>query len=107
MTNPDLFSRNFITMCKTHKVKELYVFGAVLNGNFTDESDLEMLVDIDEADPLIRGELLRSLLEGLEAYCERKVDLLTPSSLRNHYLLETINNTKRLIYDGSKGDIVR
>jgi predicted nucleotidyltransferase len=98
----DLYSKNFIALCKRHKVKELYVFGSVINGNFTDDSDLDILVEINEPDPLNRGELLLSLWNELELYCNRKVDLLTPNSLRNPYLKESINNTKRLLYDGSK-----
>lgn len=107
MIRADLYSKRFISMCKAHKVKELFVFGSAVNGNFTDESDLDVLVEINEADPLIRGELLLSLWNELELYSERKVDLLTPSSLRNPYLSDSINNTKRLIYDGSKEEVLR
>ncbi len=103
----DLYSKNFIAICKAHKVKELYLFGSAVNGNFTDKSDLDILVDIDEPDPLIRGELLLSFWDELELYSDRKVDLLTPSSLRNPYLIESINKTKRLIYDGSKEEVLR
>jgi predicted nucleotidyltransferase len=104
---PDLYSKNFITMCKSHKVKELYVFGSAVNGNFTDQSDLDILVEINESDPLARGELLLSLWNALELYCNRKVDLLTPNSLRNPYLKESINNTKKLLYDGSTEEVLR
>ncbi|WP_214071363.1 nucleotidyltransferase domain-containing protein [Mucilaginibacter sp. dw_454] len=107
MNRADLYSKNFIAICKSHKVKELYIFGSAVNGNFTDKSDLDVLVEINEPDPLIRGELLLSLWNELELYSNRKVDLLTSSSLRNPYLLESINNTKRLLYDGSKEEVLR
>lgn len=103
----DLYSKNFIAICKAHKVKELYLFGSAVNGNFTDKSDLDILVEIDESNPLVRGELLLSLRDALEHYSDRKVDLLTLSSLRNPYLSESVNNTKRLIYDGSKEKVLR
>jgi len=102
----DLYSKNFIALCKLHKVRELYVFGSAVNGNFTDESDLDVLVELNESDPLIRGELLLSLWNELELYCHRKVDLLTFNSLRNPYLKESINNTKKLLYDGSKEEVL-
>jgi predicted nucleotidyltransferase len=103
----DLDSKNFIALCKAHKVKALYVFGSAVNGNFTDESDVDFLVEINETDPLNRGELLLSLWNELELYCDRKVDLLTPNSLRNPYLKESIDSTKRLLYDGSKEEVLR
>jgi predicted nucleotidyltransferase len=103
----DLYSKTFIEMCKKHQVKELYIFGSAVSGNFTDESDLDILVEINETDHLTRGELLLSLWDALEQYSNRKVDLLTHNSLRNPYLKESINNTKRLLYDGSKEEILR
>jgi len=107
MNGVDLYSKSFIDICKVHKVKELYLFGSAVTGNFTDKSDLDVLVEINEPDPLIRGELLLSLWNELELCSGRKVDTLTPSSLRNRYLIESINNTKRLLYDGSKEEVLR
>jgi predicted nucleotidyltransferase len=99
-------SIEFINLCKAHKVKELYAFGSVVNGNFTEQSDIDLLVEIDEHDPLNKGQLLLSLWNKLEVYFNRKVDLLTVSSLRNPYLRDSINNTKKLIYDGSKEEVL-
>ena len=99
-------SHEFIALCKSHKVEELYAFGSVINGNFTDKSDVDLLVEIDEPDPLNRGELLLSIWDKFEAYFNRKVDLLTYNSLQNPYLKKSIDNTKRLIYDRSKGEIL-
>jgi predicted nucleotidyltransferase len=102
----DFKSNEFIALCKSHKVKELYAFGSVVNGNFTSKSDVDLLVEIDEPDPLNKGQLLLSFWNKLEQYFERKVDLLTFNSLRNPYLKDSINNTKRLIYDGSKEEVL-
>jgi len=102
----DFKSNEFIALCKSHKVKELYAFGSVVNGNFTAKSDVDLLVEIDEPDPLNKGQLLLSLWNKLEQYFDRKVDLLSFNSLRNPYLKDSINNTKRLIYDGSKEEVL-
>ena len=99
-------SIEFIELCKSHKVKELYAFGSVVNGNFNDNSDVDLLVDINENDPLTRGELLLSIWDKFENYFCRKVDLLTYNSLKNPYLKESIDNTKKLIYSGSKAEIL-
>ena len=91
-------SKEFIELRKSHKVKELYAFGSVVNGNFTDKSDIDLLVDIDESDPLNRGELLLSIWDKFEAYFNRRVDLLTHNSLQNPYLKKSIDDTRKLIY---------
>jgi len=103
---PDFYSKNFITICQKHKVKELFAFGSVITDHFTEESDVDLLVNIDEGDPLITGELMLSFWDEMEKYCGRKVDLLTINSLRNPYLKEEIEKTKKLIYDGSKEKIL-
>ena len=90
-------SADFINLCKTHRVKVLYAFGSIVNGNFTNQSDIDLIVDIDETNPLNRGELLLSFWDRLEQYFDRNVDLLTFTSLRNPYLKDSIHNTMRLI----------
>jgi predicted nucleotidyltransferase len=41
-----------------------------------------------------------------ENYFKRKVDLLTPSSLKNPYLIKQIENTKILVYHGEESEII-
>ena len=42
-----------------------------------------------------------SIWDQLETFFQRKVDLLTDSSIRNPILRKNINQTKVLLYDGS------
>jgi predicted nucleotidyltransferase len=93
-------SKEFTQICKSHSVKELYAFGSVVNGNFTDESDIDLLIEIDEPNPLTRGELLLSIWNYFELYFKRKVDVPAYNSLRNPFLKESINNSKKLVYAG-------
>jgi predicted nucleotidyltransferase len=67
-----------------------------------DKSDLDLLVEIDTADPIERGETLMSLWDTFEMFFKRKVDLLTESSIHNPYLRDSIDSTKVLIYDGTR-----
>lgn len=94
----DFKSDEFIALCKSHKVKELYAFGSVVNGNFTDKSDVDLLVEIDELNPLRKGKLILSLYNNFEKLFNKKVDLLTFNSIRNPILEEHIGNSKKLIY---------
>lgn len=90
------------TICELHHVETLYAFGSSINHQFNDESsDIDLLVTIDIEDPVERGEKLMSLWEKLEKLFNKKVDLLTPSSLKNPVLKNSIDKTKILIYDRS------
>lgn len=96
-----LKNRNdFLKLCRNHKVKYLYAFGSATNDNFNpDRSDIDLLVEIDDPDPVERGEKLLSLWDTFEKFFHRRVDLLTESSIRNPYLKQSIDTTKVLIYD--------
>lgn len=93
---------DFTVLCKIHKIKYLYAFGSSVTDRFDyDKSDIDLLVEIDDADPVERGEKLISLWDTFESFFHRKVDLLTDSSIRNPYLRKSIDSTKILIYDGA------
>jgi len=92
---------DFKSLCQNHKVKYIYAFGSSTNDKFDNEkSDIDLLVEIDDPDPLESGEKLISLWDILEIFFKRKVDLLTDSSIHNPYLRKSIDSTKILIYDG-------
>jgi predicted nucleotidyltransferase len=96
-----LHSEDFIALCKEHDVESLYIFGSALRPDFKDDSsDVDVLVALHTIDPVQRGQKLMDLWDRLEVYFQRKVDLLTLSSLRNPVLLNRINATKVLVYDG-------
>ena len=93
---------DFRSLCQNHEVKYLYAFGSSVNDKFDIlSSDIDLLVEIDDADPIERGEKLISLWDSFEQFFHRKVDLLTDSSIHNPYLRKSIDSTKILIYDGS------
>lgn len=96
----------FITLCQLHKVKYLYAFGSSTTDKFDFvNSDIDLLVEIEDEDPLERGEMLLSLWDDFESFFQRKVDLLTDSSIKNPYLRKNIDDTKILIYDGKGSQI--
>lgn len=95
--------KDFEALCQSHKVKYLYAFGSSVTDRFDPEkSDIDLLVEIDDNNPLERGEKLISLWDLLESFFHRKVDLLTESSVKNPYLRKSIDSTKVLIYDRNR-----
>jgi predicted nucleotidyltransferase len=96
-----LNSSEFLSLCKSHDVKTLYAFGSSTTDQFNEEtSDIDLLVELDTKDPMKRGENLLDLWDKMESFFQRKVDLLTNSSIRNPILRKSIDSTKILIYDG-------
>jgi len=78
----------------------MYAFGSVVSERFRDESDLDFLISF--SDQLTIEEYTRnyfSLYYSLNELFSRKIDLVTESSLSNPYLIESINESKQLIYE--------
>ncbi len=96
-------TNDFLALCKSHDVSSLHAFGSSVTENFDDKSsDIDLLIEIDKHDPIERGESLMNIWDQFESFFERKVDLLTNSSIKNPILKKNIDSTKVLIYDGKK-----
>ena len=87
------------TLCDQNKVKRLFVFGSVLTDQFNESSDVDLLVDIAQSDPFDYEESYFDLKFKLQDLLKRPVDLLEEKSLKNTYLIENINQTKKLLYE--------
>ena len=97
-----LKKNDFAILCKDHKVKYLYLFGSAVSDRFDpNNSDIDLLVEIDSKDPIEKGEQLLSLWDLFEDFFKRKVDLLTEASIKNPFLRNSIDSSKVLIYDGA------
>lgn len=92
----------FQKLCQSHHVKYLYAFGSSTTDRFNAAiSDIDLLVEVEDADPILRGENLIALWDDFEVFFNRKVDLLTDSSISNPFLRQNIDATKVILYDGS------
>ena len=90
----------FRDLCSDHQVKYLYAFGSSVTDRFdSDNRDIDLLVEIEDPDPVERGEKLIDLWDKFELFFNNKVDLLTDSSIKNPILRKSVDNTKILIYD--------
>ncbi|MEL6538679.1 MAG: nucleotidyltransferase domain-containing protein [Bacteroidota bacterium] len=98
-------------LCEKYRVKKLFAFGSAVKDTFSDTSDVDLLIDLDQPDPIVRGEVLLELWDAFEETLNRKVDLLTPESILNPYLKSSIEESKVLLYNRSRekylSDILR
>ena len=86
-------------LCANHKVRKLFAFGSVLNSEFSEASDVDLVVDFNTTDPLEYAENYFGLKFALQELLSRQIDLLEQKALKNKYLVKSINNTKRLLYE--------
>ncbi len=88
-----------IELFKTHKVLNAYVFGSAVTEHFSEDSDVDFVVNFhNDLKPLEKGELWWDLYYALKDGLNREVDLITESSLKNPYFVEELNETKVKIY---------
>ncbi len=93
----------FLQICLAYNVKKIHAFGSSINEKFNEESsDIDLLIEMEDQDPLKRGENLIDIWDKLELFFQRKVDLLSESSIKNPILRKSIDATKVLVYDRKK-----
>ena len=86
------------SLCERYRVKTLYVFGSVLTPNFAPHSDIDLLIDFLDQDPLRYTSNYFQFKFELEKLFNRKIDLLEERALKNPYFIENINPKKQLLY---------
>lgn len=85
-------------LCSLYKVKALFAFGSVTTDKFRPDSDIDLVVDIEEKDPISYSDSYFNLKFQLEQLLQRQIDLLEQKAIKNPYLKEQIEKTKVLIY---------
>ena len=87
-------------LCQKYKLKKLYVFGSAITDRFSDKSDIDLLISFD--DNLTVEEYTDNyfaLHYKLRELFNREIDIITERSLSNPYFIESVNETKMLIYE--------
>lgn len=85
-------------LCMTHNVKTLFAFGSVCTERFNENSDVDLLISFNAMDFGDYADTYFNLADKFEDLFHRPVDLVTEKSLSNPYLIDSINNTKTLLY---------
>lgn len=89
---------NIKKLCETFHVKSLFAFGSVTRDELKPNSDIDLLVDIDDTDPLNYSDDYFGLKFQLEQLLKRDIDLLELRAIKNLYLKQNIDNSKVLVY---------
>ena len=94
----DKYKKEMNNLYLQNKVKSLYVFGSVLTNKFTNNSDIDLIVDIDSNDPFDYADSYFNLKFALQDLLRRPIDLLENKAIKNPYIRENIDRSKTLIY---------
>ncbi len=97
----DLFERNIENLknlCDQYSVLKLYVFGSALSNKFKKDSDIDFLVTFDTVELNDYADNYFDFKFSLEDLFNRQIDLLEEKSIRNPFLKQSIDTSKKLIY---------
>ncbi len=90
------FSEKIANCFRNKPVKRAFLFGSASRNEEDEQSDIDILVELDYSQPIGLG-FVRMKLE-LEDLLKRKVDLLTSNSV-SKYIQPFIDSDKILIYE--------
>jgi len=93
-----LHVREIEKLCNSNKVKSLFAFGSITKDSFNINSDIDLVVDIDDNDPISYADKYFSFKFQLEQLPKRQIDLLEQKSIKNPYLKQKIEQTKVMVY---------
>lgn len=90
------FSEKIAKCFRNKPVKRAFLFGSASRNELDEQSDIDIIVELDYSKPIGLG-FVRMKLE-LEDLLKRKVDLLTSKSV-SKYIQPYIDSKKILIYE--------
>lgn len=85
--------------CRRFGVARLEIFGSSTTGEFDPHrSDLDFLLELRPHATLSRFEQYFGLREALQALFGCPIDLVMVDALRNPYFIDSVNETRQLLY---------
>lgn len=86
-------------LCQQHRVQRLFLVGSALTDRFDPaRSDVDFIVVFEPFERLGWDDPYFKLLEALQTLLGRPVDLIEARTLRNPYLIASLNRSKTLLY---------
>lgn len=85
-------------LCETHNVEKLYLFGSATSAAFNEKSDIDFLVKFKSFDLKLYFLNYVDLKSKLKNLLQREIDLVEEQTLKNPYLISSIEENKELIY---------
>ena len=96
--NIDKYLSEIKEICTTYKIKRLFIFGSAISNDFSQDSDIDLLVEFKRAG--IKGSFDQyfDFKEALEKIFGRRVDLVCRKSISNPIFREEVESSKIELY---------
>lgn len=98
MTIDTSYRQKIIALCKQHHVESLYLFGSTAKGTLKENSDIDLLVKFKQF--ALENYFINYMdfKDKLKLLFNREIDLVEAQTLKNPYLIKSINASKELLY---------
>lgn len=83
--------------CERNHIRKLSLFGSVLRDDFSDDSDVDVLVEF-EPEARVSYLSLAEMQFELVDLLQREIDLLTPGALSDRFR-QKVMNTAQVVYE--------
>ncbi|MBF0117272.1 MAG: nucleotidyltransferase domain-containing protein [Desulfobacterales bacterium] len=97
--NFDYYKKDLRKICKDFNVRRLSCFGSVNTDKFKQDSDIDLLVTFGDSEGNDIFERYFGLKERLEELFKRNVEIVFDKKFKNPFFRESVNKTKRVIYE--------
>ena len=97
-TKVNLKTEQLQQLCKKYNVKELYLFGSATNDDFSEDSDLDFIVNFDRRGFEGAFDQFIDFKQELEQIYGRPVDLYHHKKFRNSIFQQEVERSKQLLY---------
>ena len=84
--------------CQRFRIKYVEAFGSLARNELTEQSDLDLIIELEEPVEEQSSQRFFGFLHFLEDRFGKKIDLLTPRSIKNPYFKQSIEREKIRIY---------
>ncbi|WOF17360.1 hypothetical protein F1737_10435 [Methanoplanus sp. FWC-SCC4] len=92
-------SKRLDELCRKYNVSEMFIFGSAIRSDFNPEkSDIDIMISFKKMTPAEHADSYFGLLEELESFFGRSVDLLEKEAVRNPYLKKNIDESGVMVY---------
>lgn len=93
----EIDKNRIIQFCEKWMITELSIFGSALRDDFSDDSDVDILVTLAEDAPWSLYDWI-DMIDELKEIFGRDVDLVSSKGLRNPYRRREILSNREIIY---------
>jgi predicted nucleotidyltransferase len=88
-----------VILCEKYRVATMHLFGSATTDTFNEHSDIDFLISFHSNVTLEEyADNYFDLMFEMEELFGRKVDLVAENTLSNPYFIQSVEQTKQLIY---------